>query len=107
MHFRRGSTATTHATLPSEMQGADLGRCISEVREEVESLAERIDTLARLCATPALSERLIVAEGPFVGDAPAALQTCHLWLERSRQMLGPPAQSLTQAHVAAGGLANK
>ncbi len=107
MHFRRGRTVTTPATLPSEVEGADLGRCISEVREGVESLAERIDTLARICAMPALGEQLIVAEGPFLGDAPAALETCRLWLERSHQMLGPPAQSLAQAHVAAGGLANK
>ncbi len=107
MHFRRGRTATTDAPLPGEGEGADLGRCISEVREGVESLAKRIDTLARVCATPALGEQLIVAEGPFVGDAAAALETTLLWLERSHQMLTPPAQSLAQAHVAAGGLASK
>lgn len=89
------------------MEGADLGRSIAEVREEVESLAERIDTLTRWCATPGLGERLVVHEGPFVADTPAALETCRLWLERSHQMLAPPAQSLAQAHVAAGGLASK
>ncbi len=107
MHFRTGRTTTTHATFSGEMEGADLGRSISQVREEVESLAERIDTLARLCATPALGERLSVEEGPFCGDAPAALETSRLWLERSREMLASPAHSLAQAHIAAGGLANK
>lgn len=107
MHFQRDRTATSRAPLSGDVEGADLGRRISEVREGMESLAERIDTLARVCATPALGEQLIVAEGPFVGDAAAALQTTRLWLERSHQMLTPPAQSLSQAHVAAGGLANK
>jgi len=107
MHFRRDRTATTLVTRSVEMEGANLGRCISDVRDGIESLAESIDTLARVCATPALGEHLIVAEGPFVGDPVAALETTRLWLERSRQMLAPPAQSLAQAHVAAGGVASK
>lgn len=107
MNFRRGRATSTIATLPGAPEGADLGRCISEVRTGMEALAERIDTLARVCATPALAEQLIVVEGPFVGDAAAALQTTRLWLERSHQMLTPPAHSLAQAHIAAGGLANR
>lgn len=107
MHFRRDRAATTPAALSGEFEGADLGRYISEVREGVESLAERIDTLAHVCATRALDEHLIATEGPFVGDASAALETTRLWLERSHQMLSPPAQSLAQAHIAAGGLASK
>ena len=107
MHFRRDRTTTHHVTPTIEMEGADLGRRISEVRDGMDSLAESIDTLARVCGTPALGEHLIVAEGPFVGDPDAALETTRLWLERSRQMLSPPAQSLAQAHVAAGGVASK
>lgn len=107
MNLRRDRTAKTSALLVEEMEGADLGRCISEVREGVESLIERIDTLARVCAMPGLDEQLIVADGPFVADATAALETTRLWLERSHQMLTPTAQSLAQAHLAAGGLASK
>ena len=106
MHFRKDRTSTIPAARCGELEGADLGRHISEVREGVESLAERIDTLARACATLALDGQLTVTEGPFVGDAAAALETTRLWLERSRHMLGPPAQSLAQAHIAAGGLAS-
>ncbi len=107
MQHRIDHTTTTHAPLSGELEGADLGRSISEVREGVDALAERIDTLARLCAAPGLGERLVVEEGPFVGDAPAALETCRQWLERSRELLASPAQSLALAHVAAGGLASK
>ena len=107
MRHRNDLSHTTPAPLSGELEGADLGRCISEVRDGVDVLAERIDTLARLCALPGLGERLVVVEGPFVGDAPAALETCRRWLERSRQALEPPAQSLALAHVTAGGLANR
>ncbi len=89
------------------MEGADLGWWIAEVREALDSLAERVDTLARMCATPCLGERLVIEEGPFVGDAPVALETTRLWLERSRLMLVSPARSMAQAHVAASGLASR
>lgn len=107
MRHRIEHTNTAYQTLPGELEGADLGRRISELREGVDLLTERIDTLARLCAKPGLDERLVVVEGPFVGDAPAALETCRRWLERSRQALDSPAQSLAMAHIAAGGLASK
>lgn len=104
MNFR---TARTYAPLSCELEGADVGRSISEVRDGLDFLVERIDALTRLCALPGLGERLVVVEGPFVGDAPAALETCRLWLESSRQALDSPAQSLALAHLTAGGLANK
>lgn len=107
MHFRGDPNAPTPLISCGELEGADLGRYISEVREGVESLAERIDTLARVCATRALNEQLMVTEGPFVGDAAAALETTVLWLQRSHQMLDQTGQSLAQAHIAAGGLADK
>ena len=96
-----------HQSLPGEWEGAELGRGISELRDGMDVLAERIDALARWCAQPGVGERLVVVEGPFVGDAPAALETCRRWLEGSRQALGSPAQSLAMAHIAAGGLASK
>lgn len=106
MHMRKVRTSASPAAQSRELEGADLGRGVSEVREGVESLTARIDTLARACAAHARDDHLVVTEGPFVGDAPAALETTRLWLERSRHQLTSSAQSLVQAHIAAGGLAS-
>lgn len=98
------------AGIPSrrdEIDGVDVGAEIAEIRGDLDALASRLDALLRVCADPGFSERLRVVEGPFVGDATAAVDTTRLWLERTRVMLSPPAGTMVQAHIAAGGLAGR
>ncbi|SDS62255.1 hypothetical protein SAMN04489812_2477 [Microlunatus soli] len=86
--------------------GVDLNDAIARVCRDLDLLSDQVDALQRLCRDPGLREALVIEDGPFAGDAPAALDTAHSWLRRSRLMIHLTARPLANAHIALGGLSS-
>lgn len=86
---------------------ADAGATIGRLRDQLTDMTVAVAQVDRYLRRENADHHLAAVEGPFTGDAAAAVATTRLWLTHAQTATGTLRQALGNAHIAAGGLAHR